>query len=36
MQLLRPVQRRVTGMDPQVFAEEYWSRRPLLTRAAET
>jgi lysine-specific demethylase/histidyl-hydroxylase NO66 len=23
-------------MDPQVFAEEYWSRRPLLTRAAET
>jgi hypothetical protein len=23
-------------MDPQVFAAEYWSRRPLLTRAAET
>nr|WP_280791115.1 cupin domain-containing protein [Blastococcus sp. CT_GayMR16] len=28
--------RRCTNLDPQVFAEQYWSRRPLLTRAAHT
>ena len=30
---LRPALRRCTGLDPAVFAEQYWSRRPLLTRA---
>nr|WP_279432658.1 cupin domain-containing protein [Geodermatophilus obscurus] len=27
---------RCTALDPRVFAEEYWARRPLLTRAEET
>jgi ribosomal protein L16 Arg81 hydroxylase len=36
VQPLRRALRRCTNLDPQLFAEEYWSRRPLLTRAAET
>ncbi|WP_369133229.1 cupin domain-containing protein [Modestobacter sp. I12A-02662] len=32
----RPALRRCTAMDPQVFTEQYWSRRPLLTRAEDT
>ncbi|WP_308123374.1 cupin domain-containing protein [Modestobacter marinus] len=32
----RSALRRCTAMDPQVFAEQYWSRRPLLTRAEDT
>nr|WP_281241942.1 cupin domain-containing protein [Geodermatophilus siccatus] len=28
--------RRCTALDPRVFAEEHWARRPLLTRAEET
>ena len=28
--------RRCTNLDPQAFAEQYWARRPLLTRAADT
>ena len=32
---LRPALRRCTGLDPAVFAEQYWSRRPLLTRARD-
>nr|WP_255410877.1 cupin domain-containing protein [Blastococcus sp. TF02A-26] len=28
--------RRCTSLDPRVFAERYWARRPLLTRAADT
>nr|WP_091155467.1 cupin domain-containing protein [Geodermatophilus africanus] len=32
----RPALRRCTALDPRVFAEEYWARRPLLTRAEET
>ena len=35
-QSLRPALRRCTNLDPQVFAEQYWSRRPLLTRAKGT
>ncbi|RBY85569.1 cupin domain-containing protein [Blastococcus sp. TF02A-30] len=35
-QPLRPALRRCTHVDPAVFAEEYWGRRPLLTRAADT
>jgi ribosomal protein L16 Arg81 hydroxylase len=35
-QQLRPALRRCTNLDPRVFAEQYWSRRPLLTRAEET
>nr|WP_283956333.1 cupin domain-containing protein [Blastococcus sp. CCUG 61487] len=27
--------RRCTNLDPDVFAEEYWARRPLLTRAED-
>jgi ribosomal protein L16 Arg81 hydroxylase len=33
---LRPALRRCTTLDPQAFAEQYWSRRPLLTRAEDT
>src|SRR5688500_20037464 len=33
---LRPALRRCTALDPQVFAEQYWARRPLLARAADT
>ncbi|MFD2092230.1 cupin domain-containing protein [Blastococcus deserti] len=33
---LRPALRRCTNIDPDVFAEEYWARRPLLTRAEDT
>ncbi len=33
---LRPALRRCTDIDPQVFAERYWGRRPLLTRAEDT
>jgi lysine-specific demethylase/histidyl-hydroxylase NO66 len=33
---LRPALRRCTHIDPQVFAEQYWARRPLLTRAEDT
>jgi len=32
----RPALRRCTRLDPREFAERYWSRRPLLTRAADT
>jgi bifunctional lysine-specific demethylase and histidyl-hydroxylase NO66 len=32
----RPALRRCTAMDPQVFAEQYWSRHPLLVRAEDT
>ncbi|MGK5173654.1 cupin domain-containing protein [Geodermatophilus sp. CPCC 205761] len=32
----RPALRRCTALDPDEFAERYWSRRPLLTRAEET
>ncbi|MGY1746225.1 cupin domain-containing protein [Blastococcus sp. SYSU D00695] len=32
----RPALRRCTSLDPEVFAEEHWARRPLLTRAADT
>jgi ribosomal protein L16 Arg81 hydroxylase len=32
----RPALRRCTALDPQIFAERYWSRRPLLTRAENT
>ncbi|ADB75884.1 Cupin 4 family protein [Geodermatophilus obscurus DSM 43160] len=32
----RPALGRCTALDPRVFAEEYWARRPLLTRAEET
>ena len=35
-QQLRPALRRCTNLDPQVFADTYWSRQPLLTRAVET
>jgi lysine-specific demethylase/histidyl-hydroxylase NO66 len=35
-QKLRPALRRCTNIDPQVFAEQYWSRAPLLTRAEDT
>ncbi|HEY0401918.1 MAG TPA: cupin domain-containing protein [Blastococcus sp.] len=28
--------RRCTNLDPKVFADQFWSRRPLLTRAADT
>ena len=28
--------RRCTNLDPQAFAEQYWARHPLLTRAADT
>jgi ribosomal protein L16 Arg81 hydroxylase len=28
--------RRCTSLDPDVFAAEYWARRPLLARAADT
>jgi hypothetical protein len=34
--MLRPVLRRCTNLDPAVFAERYWARRPLLTRATDT
>ncbi|MBW8767840.1 MAG: cupin-like domain-containing protein, partial [Geodermatophilales bacterium] len=33
---LRPALWRCTNLDPEVFAEQYWSRRPLLTRAEDT
>ena len=32
----RPALRRCTNLDPAVFAAEYWSRRPLLTRGEES
>ena len=32
----RPALRRCTNLDPRVFAEQYWSRQPLLTRAEDT
>src|SRR3954465_13409229 len=32
----RPALRRCTNIDPQAFAEQYWARRPLLTRAEAT
>ncbi|MCZ2828307.1 cupin-like domain-containing protein [Modestobacter sp. VKM Ac-2986] len=31
----RPALRRCIRVDPQVFADEHWSRRPLLSTAAE-
>ena len=33
---LRPALRRCTHLDPAVFAEQHWSRRPLLSRAEDT
>ncbi|MBM7804801.1 ribosomal protein L16 Arg81 hydroxylase [Geodermatophilus bullaregiensis] len=33
---LRPALRRCTHLDPEVFAAEHWSRRPLLARAEDT
>ncbi|RFU22577.1 cupin [Geodermatophilus marinus] len=33
---LRPALRRCTALDPEVFAAQYWGRRPLLVRAEET
>jgi ribosomal protein L16 Arg81 hydroxylase len=33
---LRPALRRCTHLDPAVFAEQHWSRRPLLARAEDT
>jgi hypothetical protein len=32
----RPALRRCTHLDPADFAADYWSRRPLLARAADT
>jgi bifunctional lysine-specific demethylase and histidyl-hydroxylase NO66 len=34
-QLLRPALRRCIAIDPDEFAQEYWGRRPLLTRARD-
>jgi bifunctional lysine-specific demethylase and histidyl-hydroxylase NO66 len=33
---LRPALRRCTDIAPRAFAEQYWARRPLLTRAEDT
>ncbi|MEX5720633.1 cupin domain-containing protein [Geodermatophilus maliterrae] len=33
---LRPALRRCTHLDPEVFAAQHWSRRPLLARAEDT
>nr|WP_091110927.1 cupin domain-containing protein [Geodermatophilus dictyosporus] len=33
---LRPALRRCTHLDPEVFAGQHWSRRPLLARAEDT
>jgi bifunctional lysine-specific demethylase and histidyl-hydroxylase NO66 len=35
VQELRPALRRCTNIDPQAFAERYWARQPLLTRAQD-